>query len=52
MEHRRNFKLGFDDYYDIYIWNNDPDDDWQILHGMVTEVSPRITTLPILNSDD
>ncbi|KAJ4515048.1 hypothetical protein HRR83_006116 [Exophiala dermatitidis] len=31
MERHRSFRLGFDDYYDIYIWNSNPKDERDVL---------------------
>ncbi|KAG9773003.1 hypothetical protein KCU88_g5960, partial [Aureobasidium melanogenum] len=38
MERHRSFRLGFDDYYDIYIWNSNPKDERDVLHVMVTKL--------------
>ncbi|OQV00840.1 hypothetical protein CLAIMM_06285 [Cladophialophora immunda] len=38
MERFRSFSLGFDDYYDIYIWCTEPGTPWQMLHASVIEM--------------
>ncbi|OAL29420.1 hypothetical protein AYO22_02314 [Fonsecaea multimorphosa] len=38
MERFRSFSLGFDDYYDIYVWSTEPGTDWQMLHACVIEM--------------
>ncbi|KAK4944844.1 hypothetical protein LTR10_015763 [Elasticomyces elasticus] len=38
MEKYRSFSLGFDDYYEIYIWSSSPGGQWQELHSYVLKV--------------
>ena len=38
MDRHRSFHLGFDDFYDIYIWSTDPGIHWQVLHTCVIQV--------------
>jgi hypothetical protein len=50
MEDYRSFSLGFDDYYEIYIWAAKPGSQWQELHSHVLKVSDIALLLPFLRS--
>lgn len=39
MDRQRSFHLGFDDFYDVYIWSADPGVQWQFLHACILSVS-------------
>lgn len=41
LESRRKWTFGFDDYYDIVVWDNEPGEDFHNVYNAVTEVSNR-----------
>ncbi|KKZ63042.1 hypothetical protein EMCG_02612 [[Emmonsia] crescens] len=38
MERRRAFRLGFDDFYDVYIWSSAPGEPFEALHSDIVEM--------------
>ncbi|PGH07906.1 hypothetical protein AJ79_06113 [Helicocarpus griseus UAMH5409] len=54
MERRRAFRLGFDDFYDLYIWSSAPGDPFDALHSSVSEMlfkAHRVTSAPEILGD-
>lgn len=47
MDQKRTWHFGFKDYYDIYVWDTCPGDDFEILYRTVHEVSPCLTTFVV-----
>jgi hypothetical protein len=39
MEKYRDFRLGFDDYYDVFIWSRDAGETFSVLYSGILEVS-------------
>jgi hypothetical protein len=47
MEEKRAFRLGFDDFYDVYIWSKAPGETFQQLYSRVLEVRYFICPLSL-----
>jgi hypothetical protein len=43
MDEAREFRLGFEDYYDVYIWSTDAGAHSEFLHASILEVSVEVS---------